>query len=123
MRCGGSLSDIPETVEDSSRCSSWIWLLIASINYSRRCANKVGRGWEREKVQRAAKRYDDDGHNRVVGLRLLLLVADIMTAKALPSQTNIRQETIIVEVRGESTRSSASCEAGWMRSSMVLSAY
>ena len=62
-------------------------------NYSRSCANKFGGGWEREKVQRAAKRYDDDGHSKVSGLKLLLLVAVIMAAKALPPQTNIRQMT------------------------------
>ena len=27
-------------------------------------ANKLG-GWERENVQRAAKRYDDDGHDKI----------------------------------------------------------
>ena len=38
----GSLSDSPETGEDSSRCCSWwIPLLIGRTNYSRRsCANK-----------------------------------------------------------------------------------
>ena len=50
--------------------------------YSRSCANTFGGGWEREKVQRAAKCYD--GHSKAIGLRLLLLAAVIMAAKALP---------------------------------------
>ena len=53
----------------------------------------LGRGWEREKVQRAAKPYDDDGHSKVITLRLLLLAAVIMVTKALPPQTNIRRMT------------------------------
>ena len=60
---------------------------------SRSCANKLGGGWEREKAQRAAKCYDDSGHIKVIGLRLLLLAAVIMTAKALSPQTNIRRMT------------------------------
>ena len=44
-------------------------------------------------VQRVAKRYDNDRHSKVIGLRLLLLAAVIMAAKALPPQTNIRQMT------------------------------
>ena len=38
-------------------------------------------------MQRTAMRYDDDGHGRYVGLRLLLLAAVIMAARALPPQT------------------------------------
>ena len=59
--------------------------------YSRSFANKNTAG--KEKVQQAAKLYDDDGHSKVTGLRLLLLAAVIMAAKALPPQTNIRQMT------------------------------
>ena len=62
-------------------------------NYSRSCANKFGGGWEREKVQRAAKRYDDDDHNKVIRLRLLLIAAVNMAAKALPPPTNTRPRT------------------------------
>ena len=39
-------------------------------------------------MQRTAKRYDDDGHDKDDGLRLLLLAAVIMAARALPPQTN-----------------------------------
>ena len=47
---------------------------------------------EREKVQREAKRYDDDdGHIKISGLRQLLLAAVIMSAKALPPQTKNEQ--------------------------------
>ena len=62
-------------------------------NYSRSCANKLGGVWERDKVQRVAKHYDDDGHSKVIGLRLLPLAAVIMAAKALPPQTNIHKMT------------------------------
>ena len=44
-------------------------------------------------MQQAAKRYGDDGHSKDVGLRLLLLAAVILAAKALPPLTNIRQMT------------------------------
>ena len=36
------------------------------------------------KVQRTAKRYDDDGDGKAVGLRLLLLAAVTLAARALP---------------------------------------
>ena len=42
-------------------------------------------------VQRTAKRYDDDGHGKDVGLRLLLLLllaSAIMAVRALPPQTD-----------------------------------
>ena len=45
-------------------------------------------------VQRAAKRYDDGGHGKYIWLRPLLLAAVIITANALPSQTNIRPMTL-----------------------------
>ena len=38
------------------------------------------------KVQRTAKRYDDDGRGKDVGLRLLLLAAVIVAARALPPE-------------------------------------
>ena len=44
-------------------------------------------------MQPAAERYDDDGHSKVIGLRLLPLAAVIMAAKALPPETNICQMT------------------------------
>ena len=44
-------------------------------------------------MQRTAKLYDDDGHGEHVGLRLLLLVAVSMTARALSPQTNRRRMT------------------------------
>ena len=53
---------------------------------------QVGRRLE-NKVQRASKRYDDDGHSKVIGLKLLLLAAVITAAKALPPQPNMRQMT------------------------------
>ena len=52
-------------------------------------------------MQRAAKRYDDDGHGKVIGLRLLLLAASIMAAKALLPQPNIRQTTKRLSCRYE----------------------
>ena len=57
-------------------------MLIGRNNYSRSCATKLERGWERKKVQRAAELNDDEGYSKVIGLRLLLLVAAIMAAKA-----------------------------------------
>ena len=68
-------------------------MLIGRNNYSRSYPNKLRSTWEREKVQRTAERYDEDGHGEVIGLSLLLLAAVIMAAKALPSQTNVRQMT------------------------------
>ena len=56
-------------------------------NYSRSCANKLGGGWEREKVQRAAKRNEDDDYSKAIGLRLLLRPVVTMAANVLPSQT------------------------------------
>ena len=69
-------------------CGSWIRWLASRI---RSCADKLGCGWERDEVQRTAKRYDDDGHGEDVGLRLLLLAAVIMAARALPPQMNRRR--------------------------------
>ena len=50
-------------------------------------------------VQRTVKRYDDDGHGDNVGLRLLLLAAVILVARALPPQTNRRRMTKRLECR------------------------
>ena len=50
---------------------------------------RLGKG----ELKRANKRYDDDGHSKVDGWRVLLLAAVIMAAKALPPQTNMRQMT------------------------------
>ena len=90
---GRKLSESPGIGEDSSRCRWWILLLIGRTNYSRSCSDKLGGGWGRDKVQRATKRYDDDGHSRDVGLRLLLLAAVVVATKALSTQTNVRQMT------------------------------
>ena len=58
-------------------CDSWIrWL----VSRNKSCADKLGGGWERDEVQRTAKRYDDDGHGKGVGLRRLLLAAVLMLA-------------------------------------------
>ena len=53
---------------------SWIRWLVGRI---RCCDDKLGGGWERDVVQRTAKRYDDYGHGKDVGLRLLLLAVVI----------------------------------------------
>ena len=80
---GGSRSDRPEAGEDAHRRSWWIpWVVGRKIS----CANKLGGGWEREKVQRAAKRYGDHVHGISIGSRLPLLAA-IMAARAPPPQT------------------------------------
>ena len=50
-------------------------MLIGRNNYSRSRAKELGGGWEREKLQRTAKRYGYDGHGKKVRLRLLLLAA------------------------------------------------
>ena len=71
-------------------CGSWIQWLVSRI---RSCTDKLGGGRERDKVQRTAKRYDDGCDGKDVGLRLPLLVAVIMAARALPSQTDRRLNT------------------------------
>ena len=77
-----------------------------------------------KKIQRTATCYDDDGHSKGIGLRLLLLTAVVMAAKAPPPQNeHISDNERMTKVRGENTQSSASSEAGWIRSSMALSAY
>ena len=47
-------------------CGSGIQRLIRRI---RDCAEKLGGGWERDKVQLTAQRYDDDRHGRYVELK------------------------------------------------------
>ena len=86
-------------------CGSWIRWLVSRI---RICADKLGGGWERDKVQRTAKPCDDDGHGKNVGLRLPLLFVVIMTARALPPQRR-DVEWQRKEAQGENTRSSVSC--------------
>ena len=69
-------------------CRSWIrWL----ISRTRSCDDKLGGGRERDKVQRTA--IDDDGDGKDVGLRLPLLAAVMMAARALPPQTDRRRMT------------------------------
>ena len=58
------------------------------------------------KVQRTAKRYDDDGHSNGVGLRLQLLAAVIMAARALSPHTNRRRLT---KKRGTGLKYSHAC--------------
>ena len=71
-------------------CGSWIRWLASRI---RSCADKLGCGWERDEVQRTAKRYDDDGHGKDAGLRLLLLAAVVTAMTKLPLQANRRRMT------------------------------
>ena len=59
----------------------------------RSCADKLGSGRERDTVQRTAKRYDDDGDGKYVGLRLLLLADVMMAARALPPRTSRHRMT------------------------------
>ena len=63
------------------------------MSRTRSCAGKLGGGWERDEVQRTAKRYDNDVHGKDVGLRLLLLAAVIMATRALPPHTSRRRMT------------------------------
>ena len=66
-------------------CGSCIrWL----VSRTSSCADKLGGDWGRDEVQRTTKRYDDDGHVKDVWLRLLLLAAVMVAARALPPQTN-----------------------------------
>ena len=64
-------------------CGSWIRWWVSRI---RNCADMIG--WERDEVQRTAKRCGDDGHGKYVRLRLLLVAAVNMAARAPPSPTN-----------------------------------
>ena len=64
-------------------CGSWIRRRVSRI---RSCADKLGNGWDKDEVQRTAKRFDNNGHGKDVGLRLLLLAAVIVAARALPPE-------------------------------------
>ena len=88
-------------------CGSCIRWLVSRI---RSCVDKLGGGWERDQVQRTAKRYDDEGRGIGAGLRLLLHAAVIVGAKMLPPQTN-RQTSNDKKRRGavRNTHSSTSC--------------
>ena len=70
--------------------ASWIRWLVSRI---RSYTDKLGGGWERDELQRTAKRHDDDGDDKDVGLRILLLAAVIMAERALPPQNNRLQMT------------------------------
>lgn len=76
-----------------------------------------------DKVQRATKRYDHDGHSKYNGLRLLPLAAVSVVTRAAPSTNEETSNERREEARGENTPHSASCKAGWIRSSMMLSAF
>ena len=98
-------------------CGSWIRWLVSSI---RSCADKLVGGWERDQVQRTAERYDDDGHGKDVGSRLLALAAVIMVSESASPQTN-RQGMTKKRDTGENTRSSASWK--YTELQCVLSTY
>ena len=66
-------------------CGPWIRWFVSRI---RSCADKLGGGWERDKLRRTAKGYDGDRHGEYVGVKLLLHAAVIMAARALTPQTN-----------------------------------
>ena len=85
------------------------------------CAIKRGGRWDRAKVQQAAEHYDDDGHGKDIGSRLLMLAA-VTAARALPPHTKICRVTQ-KRARGENTRRFAPCTARWIRSSIEVSAY
>ena len=72
-------------------CGSWIRWLVSRI---KSCADKLRGGWERDEVRRTAKRYDDDGHGKYLGLRLSLLVVVVVVEKSvLPPQRDKRRMT------------------------------
>ena len=77
--------------EDGSKL--WSKDPVDGLSGIRSCADKLGGGWERDKVQRTTTHYDDDGDGKDVGLGLMLLAAVIMAAKALPPQPNRRPMT------------------------------
>ena len=78
-----------------------------------------------EKLKRATKRYDDDEHKLRYWVETDAACGCYYGGESsLPKNdhTSNGKWTLIGQVRGENTCSSASCEAGWIRSSMVLSA-
>ena len=66
-------------------CGSWHRRLVSRI---RSCAVKRGGGREKNKTQRTAKRYDDDGHGKDVGLRLLAACCCYYVGESASPQTN-----------------------------------
>lgn len=81
--------------------------------------SKPRSGWEIEKVQRAGKDYDDEGHTKYNASRLLLLPEAAVVSWLLVRrpERSPRERTDVErqgeeEARGENTRSSASCRAG-----------
>ena len=93
--------------------ASWIRWLVSRI---RSYTDKLGGGWERDELQRTAKRYDD-GHGEDAWLRLLLLAAVIMAERALPPHANRRPmakkkgtaRQILTALRRVMIRSSIAC--------------
>ena len=72
------------------------------------CGDKLEGGWERDDVQRTAQRYDTSMTvaANMLGLRLLLLAAVAMGARALPPQTNRRR---VAKKRGTGRKYSQLC--------------
>ena len=91
------------------------------VSRIRSCADKLGGGWELNITRRTAKRDEDDGRGKDAGLRLLLLAAVIMAARALSSQTNRQTSNDRKGARGENTHSSTSCDDTELH--FVLSTY
>ena len=88
-----------------------------SVRLEAALTSYVGGSWERNRTQRTAKRYDDDGDGEDVWLRLLLLLAAlIMATRTLPPQTNRRRMSkkghwakILAALRRVTIRSSIVC--------------
>ena len=67
-------------------------------------------------MRRTAKRYDDDGDGKDVGLRLLLLAVVLMSARALSPQANRRRMT----KKRHGANILAALRRVWIRSSIVF---
>ena len=63
------------------------------VSGTKSCADKLGGGRDSDTVQQTAERCEDDGDGKGVGLRMPLLAAVVMAARALPPQTNRRRMT------------------------------
>ena len=95
-------------------CDSWMRYPASRI---RTCTDKLGGSWERDKAHRRAKLYDDDGHGKEVGLRLLLLAIVVMAARAVPPTnehtSNDKEKShgakILAALRRTTTWSSIAC--------------